>query len=260
MPATHGAGIRSPFDVQGLFGGSKKLVQRFTLDTTPPAHVKVRAWLPRRRAGESILCWLLPLSVLSCAEHRFPDFTLSWWQKGEIEQRQINGSELSEGPEEQGCTEVFQPCWNRAVRARLRLVFRGRRSHCLGAWGPLRELRSQAEEGPSGRPTGVRAQFAWLCFRLLAAVLPSLIPSLPRGVGFKDGPGEDGVQGAEWGQDWRHMEGEGGCVHLETAWWGNHASCFSALRVALLLCPQSMGTGKVPPALLTSWTLAGWMG
>ena len=66
MPATHGAGIRSPFDVQGLFGGSKKLVQRFTLDTTPPAHVKVKAWLPRQHAGENILCWLLPLCFVLC--------------------------------------------------------------------------------------------------------------------------------------------------------------------------------------------------
>lgn len=62
------SGARIPFDVQGLFGGSKKTVQRFTLDTTPPAHVRVKAWLPRQHAGENILCRLLPLSVLSCAE------------------------------------------------------------------------------------------------------------------------------------------------------------------------------------------------
>ena len=135
-------------------------------------------------ALEKTFCAGFFLSVLSCAEHRFPDFTLSWWQKGEIEQRQINGSELFEGPEEQGCTEVFQPCWNWAVRARLRFVFSDRRSHCLGARGSLREPPSQAEEGPSGRPTGVRAPFAWVCFRLLAVVLSSLIPSPPRGCGI----------------------------------------------------------------------------
>lgn len=112
MPAMHGAGIRSPFDVQGLFGGSKKVVQRLTLDTTPPAHVKVKAWLPRQRAGANNLCWLLPPSVLSCTEHRFPDFTLSWWRKGELEQRQINCSEVFESPERQGCTRVSQLCWN----------------------------------------------------------------------------------------------------------------------------------------------------
>lgn len=98
-----------PFDVQGLFGGSKKIVQRFTLDTTPPAHVKVKAWLPRQHAGENILCRLF-LSVLSCAEHRFPGFTLSWWQRGEIKQKKINDSELLEGPEKQGCTVAFQSC------------------------------------------------------------------------------------------------------------------------------------------------------
>lgn len=95
---------RIPFDVQGLFGGSKKIVQRFTLDTTPRAHVKVKAWLHRQHVEENILCRFLPLSVLSCAEHRFPDFTLSWWRKREIEQKKINGSEFFE------CTRVFQSC------------------------------------------------------------------------------------------------------------------------------------------------------
>lgn len=52
--------------------------------------------------------FFLSLFFLSCAEHRFPDFTRSRWQKGEIEQRKINGSELSEGPGKQGCTVVFQ--------------------------------------------------------------------------------------------------------------------------------------------------------
>ena len=87
MPATHGAGIRSPFDVQGLFGGSKKIVQRFTLDTTPPAHVKVKAWLPRQWAGANILCWLLPPSVCLALSTDFqtshcPGGEKGSWSKG----------------------------------------------------------------------------------------------------------------------------------------------------------------------------------
>jgi hypothetical protein len=44
-----------PFDVQGLFGDSKKKKKNsskgFLLDTTPPAYVKVKAWLP------GAACW-----------------------------------------------------------------------------------------------------------------------------------------------------------------------------------------------------------
>jgi hypothetical protein len=65
VPAMYHAGDRIPFDVQGLFGGSKKQFKRFTLDTTPPAHVKVKARLPRQHTGENILWRLLHSSVLS---------------------------------------------------------------------------------------------------------------------------------------------------------------------------------------------------
>ena len=34
------------------------------------------------------------------------------------------------------------------------------------------------------------------------------------------------------------MEGKGGCVHLETGWRGNHASCFSALSCLALVSPE----------------------
>ena len=66
------------------------------------------------------------------------------------------------------------------MRVRLGFVCSDRRSQCLGAWGSLRELCSQAEKEPSGRPTGVRAWFACVCFSLLAVVLSYLISSPPR--------------------------------------------------------------------------------
>lgn len=56
MPAMHSeGGIGSPLMCRVFLEIPKNQFKRFSLDTTPPAYVKVEARLPRRLAGENIL-------------------------------------------------------------------------------------------------------------------------------------------------------------------------------------------------------------
>lgn len=90
VPALHSeGGIRSPLMCRVFLEIPKNQFKRFSLDTTPPAYVKVKARLPRRLAGRKHLVVASFPSVLSCADHGFSDFSLSWWSKEGIKQRKM---------------------------------------------------------------------------------------------------------------------------------------------------------------------------
>lgn len=190
-----------PFDVQALFGGSQKTVQRFTLAPTPAAHAHAEAWLPRR--GFS-------LCVPSRAPHGRPGFTLPWWQKEEVKPRNINGPELSEGPGKRGCGVAFQRGQSRAGRAWLKLTGGDRPFQRLGAQGCLSKMLASAETEPSGHPMWAACRPAWVCFELLAAVLSSLLLFSCIGLwGVGTCSARTGVWGAAWGSGSNAHEREG---------------------------------------------------
>ena len=134
------------------------------------------------------------------------------------------------------------------VKVRLGFVCSDRRSHCPGAWGSLKELCTQAEKEPSGRPTGVRAWFAWVCFSLLAVVLSYVISSPPWVWDLRTDSWR--MRCGCWvGAGPEAHEREGRVCPPGDVWWGNRASHCGVLRVAL--CPQGLGMGRVIRALFT---------
>lgn len=122
MPATH-AQSRDPipFDVQALFGGSKKTVQRFTL-TPHLQHVATPR--PGSPAG------LLPLCSAPCGAQTSRLLTVLVAEGGG-EAQEHKWPELSEGPGKQGCSVAFQRGRSRAGRAWLTLACGDRPSQCL---------------------------------------------------------------------------------------------------------------------------------
>lgn len=79
MPAMRSAGDRIPFDVQGLFGGSKKPVQKVYFGHHTSSICERQGQAPQATCRGKTSCAGFFPSVSSCADHRISDFTLSWW-------------------------------------------------------------------------------------------------------------------------------------------------------------------------------------